>query len=142
MSMRDRLLKIGRTTFALTKQGKQDTVACVRLEQSVEIPPTMELVVTGIAENKLQYAGGSSALLTASASPMTDTGVVVCASLVSIGTKHVPIVLLHHTDQSIFLRKGGTVGVHQSVSLTEVFNVSDGNLSREGFVEAARQIIF
>ena len=59
----------------------------------------MMLVVTAIADNKLQYAVGSSALLTPSASLMTDTGVVVGASLVSSGTKHVPVVLLNPTDQ-------------------------------------------
>ena len=59
---------VNKTTCALTKQVKQNTIAHVRREQSAEIPPTMELVVTGIADNKLQHAGGSSALLTPSAS--------------------------------------------------------------------------
>ena len=49
MSMREGLLKIGPTTCALTKQGREDTFARVRLEQSVEIPPIMELVFTRIA---------------------------------------------------------------------------------------------
>ena len=95
MLMWNGLLEIGSTSCALTKQVKQNPVARVRLEQSVEISPTMELVVTGIAENKLHHAGGNSALLTPSASFMTDTGVAVCATLVSSGTKHVP-VLKHH----------------------------------------------
>ena len=59
----------------------------------------MMLVVTAIADNTLQYAVGSSVLLTPSASLMTDTGVVVDASLVSSGTKHVPVVLFNPTDQ-------------------------------------------
>ena len=84
-----------------------------------------------MADNKLQCACGSSALLTPSASLMTDTGVVVGASLVSSGTKHVPVGLLNRTVQSIFLRKGGTVGVLQSVPRIEVFNVSDGNLATQ-----------
>ena len=54
--------------MCINQPVRQNTIAHVRLEQSVEIPPTMELVVTGIAENKLQHAGGSSALLTPSAS--------------------------------------------------------------------------
>ena len=70
---------------------------------------------------------------------MTDTGVVVGASLVSSGTKHVPVVRINPTDQSIFIRKGGTVGVLQSVPRIEVFNVPDGNMSREGYVES-RQV--
>ena len=133
MSMRDRLLKIGRTTFALTKQGKQDLFACVRLEQSVEIPPTVELVVTGIAKNKLQYAGGSSALLTPNASLMTDTGVVVGASLVSIGTKHVPVGLFEKVAQLVCFSQYHALR-------PSVYHM--GTLSPEGFVEAARQIIF
>ena len=72
---------------------------------------------------------------------MTDTGVVVGASLVSRGTKHVPIVLLSPTDQSTFPRKGGTVDVLQSGPRIEVFNVSVGNLSREEYVESG-QVFF
>ena len=95
------------------------------LEQSVEIPPTMEeLVVTRIADNKLQYAGGSSALL--SANVMTDTRFVVAPNT-------------NPTDQSTFLRKGGSVGVLQSVPRIEVFNVSDADLSCEGYFESGQE---
>ena len=132
MSMRDGLLKIGPTALALSKQGKQT-------HKSMEIPQTMELVVTGIADNKLQSAGGSSALLTPSASLMTHTGVVVGASLGSTGTKHIPVVLLSPTDQSMFLRKRGTIGVLQSVPRIDIFSVSDGVLSCEGYVESGQE---
>ena len=97
----------------------------------VEIPPTMEIVVTGIANNKLHCAAGSSALLTPSAiswHTAWDTSVAVGASLVS--SDLTPVILLNPTDQSMSLRKGGTVGVLQSVPRVEVFNVSAGDLWR------------
>jgi len=117
--------------LALNKQGRRDTVVRDRLDQSMQIPSTMELVVTGIADNKLQYAGGRSALLTPSASLMAysrryDTAVVVGASLVSSDLP--PVVLLNPTDQSMSLRKGGPVRVLQAVSRVEAFSVSDGDL--------------
>ena len=78
-------------------------------------------------------------MLTPNASLMTDTEIVVGASLVSSGIKHIPVVLLNPTVQSIFLRKGGTVGVLQSVPRIEVFNVSDEDLSRDGYVEPGQE---
>ena len=77
-------------------------------------------------------------MLTPSANLMTDTGLVVDASLFSSGTKHVPVVLLSPTDQSIFLRKGGTVGVLQSVPRIEIFNVSDGTCLVKGMLNQDR----
>ena len=63
---------------------------------------------------------------------MTDTGVV------DVVAPNTSVVLLNPTDHSIFLRKGGTVGVLQSGPRIEVFKVSDGNLSREGYVESGQ----